>query len=334
MTIHAMLYDGKNSREHAVILRFDHDKHLHIPTHGIDYPLTQVVFSSRLGNTPRLIELPNGARCKVADNDKLDAILAQLQITPSRIHTLERSWRLAIGSMVLIMGFVIFMLTAGAGYSATFLATVLPESSLDYASTQALESLDESYLKESNLTQSQKAKILANFQILTGGEARYKLHFRSSKLFGPNAFALPSGDIVLMDQLVALDKESELYGVMGVLAHEKGHVVYKHGIKSLIKGAIATTVIGFITGDLSFVATSLPTMLITSSYSREFESQADSYAKQELQRLHISTKPLASLFKSIGGYHATRENDRNQTIIDYLSTHPSTVDRVKFFETE
>ena len=332
MKIRAKMYDGVSSKEHNVEIDFSKDKRLIIASHGIDVPLASVKISSRLGSTPRVIHLPNGERCKSDENDKIDEILDKLNIKRSKVHKLERSWKLAIASVVLIASFVGFMLTGGAKYSAEFLAKVLPQNSLDYASHRALAQLDKHYLHKSNLSADKKAKILAMFKKLTHEDSRYKLHFRSSPLMGANAFALPSGDVVLLDELVFLDKDKELRGVLGVLAHEKGHVVYKHGLKGIIKGAVASTVIGYVTGDLSFIATTLPTVMVTSSYSREFESQADQYAKSELKRLGVSSKPLAKLFINLEGFYNKKHKESNSTkFLDWMSSHPATKDRVKFF---
>ncbi|MCF6240833.1 MAG: M48 family metalloprotease, partial [Bacteroidales bacterium] len=87
-----------------------------------------------------------------------------------------------------------------------------------------------------------------------------------------------------------------------VLAHEKGHYVYKHGLKGLIKGTIAIAVVSYVTGDVSFIATALPTAMVTSKYSREFETQADKYAKSELKRLNIPSKPLVKMFIEMEKY--------------------------------
>jgi len=133
----------------------------------------------------------------------------------------------------------------------------------------------------------------------------------------------------LLDELVFLDKNPNHYGVLGVLAHEKGHYVYRHGLKILIKGAIATSIISYFTGDVSFIATTLPTILVTSKYSREYERQADIYAKGELERLNISSKPLANIFIEI-----EKENSKDNNLTNLLSTHPITKERIDYFSQE
>jgi len=329
MKIEAKLYDGKSSKEYIVDIEFRENKRVIINEFDIDEPIKNIKISSRLGNTPRLIEFPNGIRCKSDENDKIDSILKNLNIKTAPIHKLEKSWKLAISSIFVIVAFIVFMLTSGADYTANYLSTKLPKNILNSASIETLKQLDKTYLQESNLTQKQKNQILKLFQKLTDNSNEYKLHFRSSPKIGANAFALPSGDIILLDELVFLDKNSNYYGVLGVLAHEKGHYVYRHGLKILIKGTIATSIISYFTGDVSFIATTLPTILVTSKYSREYERQADIYAKGELERLNISSKPLANIFVEI-----EKENSKDNNLTNLLSTHPITKERIDYFSQE
>ena len=335
MKILAKLYDGVSSKEHIVEIEFTNNKRVVIKEFGIDEPIERVKIATRLGNTPRVIEFSNGIRCKSDDNDKIDEILERLGVNSAPIHKLEKSWKLAVISVVAIAAFIVFMLTAGASYTAEFLANRLPESTLDSASEITLKQLDKRYLHKSNLSNDRKVQIIKLFKKLTNNDPRYKLHFRSSPLMGPNAFALPSGDIVLLDELVFLDKDKNLYGVLGVLAHEKAHYVYKHGLKGLIKGTIATAVIGYFTGDVSFIVTTLPTALVTSKYSREYETQADKYAKAELKRLNISSKPLANIFIEMEKYYNKKYGkDNKESALDWFSTHPVTEERIKYFNQE
>ncbi len=335
MKINAKLYDGKSSKEHLVVVEFTNDKRLLIKEFGINEPLDNIKISTRLGNTDRVIELKDGIRIKSQENDKIDEILNSLKITKSSIHHLERSWKFALFSIATIVIFITFMLTYGADYSANFLANRLPQSTLDNASKATLKQLDKSLLHKSNLSNDRKVQILKLFNKLTNNDKHYKLHFRSSPKMGPNAFMLPSGDIVLLDELVFLDKDPNLYGVLGVLAHEKGHYIYKHGLKSIIKGTIATAFIAYITGDVSSIITILPTALVSTKYSREFEVQADKYAMSELRRLHIPPKYLANMFKSIQEYSKKRaKKESNIAKFNWLSSHPSTKDRIDFFNKE
>ena len=330
MLVNAFLYDGKSSKEHEVVIDFTFGRRVKIASHQIDVALEDVVIESRLGNTPRVIEFPNGVRCKSEENDKIDQVLLDFNLNKSKTHKIESSLSLTVGSVLLTIGFVWFMLTGGANYSANFLANILPQSSLNDLSEITLEQLEDTLLKESNLTTVEHDKIQAHFDRLADGDVRYKLHFRSAPEMGANAFALPSGDIVLTDELVALSKDSEYRDILGVLAHEKGHVVGKHSLRMAIKTGIASVIIGYVTGDISVIASTIPTVLVNSSYSRDFEREADAHAIKEMDKMGVSTLYMADLFEALATEHEGMES--NSTMGSLMASHPLTAERIKYFK--
>ena len=329
MLIDALLYDGKSSKEHEVVVEFTFGRRVLIASHQIDVALDEVKIESRLGNTPRVLNFPNGVRCKSQDNDKIDQLLRDFDISKSKAYRIESSWALSLGAVLITIGFVWFMLTGGASYTANAIATILPQSTLDEVSAMTLSKLEESYLDDSNLSEETRGILQEHFDRLTHGEKRYHLHFHSAPEMGANAFALPSGDVVLTDELVALSRDSEYRDILGVLAHEKGHVVHKHSLRMAIKTGIAGVIIGYVTGDISVIATSIPTILINSSYSREFEHEADVYAVEALREMNVSTIYIAELFESLAKEH--HELDQNSTLIGLVSSHPLTSERIDFF---
>jgi Zn-dependent protease with chaperone function len=329
MLIDALLYDGKSSKEHNVTMDFTFGRRVKIASHNIDVALDDVVIESRLGNTPRVIEFPNGIRCKSEENDKLDQVLLDFNLNKSKTHRIESSLTLMLASVLLTIGFVWFMLTGGANYSANFLANILPQSSLAEVSRITLEQLEENFLEKSKLSTNQERVIQEHFDKLTAGNSHYKLHFRSSPQMGPNAFALPSGDIVLTDQLVALSRDNDFRDILGVLAHEKGHVIEKHSLRMAIKGGIASVIIGYITGDISIIATTIPTILINSSYSRDFEREADAHALKEMEKLGVSTLYMADLFEALA--KKSREGEGSSNLVDLMASHPLTSERIMYF---
>ncbi|CAA6803053.1 MAG: Unknown protein [uncultured Sulfurovum sp.] len=328
MLVDAVLYDGKSSKEHKVTLDFTFGRRVKIASHNIDVALEEIHIASRLGNTPRVMEFPEGIRCKSMQNDKIDQLLRDFNLNKSKTHRIESSSILTLGSIVLTIAFVWFMLTAGANYSANLLANVLPKSTLDEVSSITLEHLEEGYLKPSKLSKRQEAIIQAHFNRLVAGDSTYKLHFRSSSQMGPNAFALPSGDIVLTDQLVALSRDNDFRDILGVLAHEKGHVAKKHSLRMAIKAGIASVIIGYITGDISFIATTIPTLLVNNSYSREFEREADVYAVKEMKRLNVSTRYMSELFEVLDAKYADKTHQSR--LRNLMASHPLTSERIEY----
>ena len=331
MLINAVLYDGKSSKEHEVVINFTSDKRVIIASHNIDVPLSEVIFESRLGNTPRVLSFENGIRCKSRENNKLDQVLKEFGLSKSKAYKIESSLGLTLASVMVTVGFILFMLTTGSTYTANALASILPPSTLTEVSNVTMTQLEKNYLKPSRLSDRQERIIQGHFDALTKGESRYKLHFRSSPQIGPNAFALPSGDIVLTDQLVALSQDDEFRDILGVLAHEKGHVVKKHSLRIAIKTGISGALIGYITGDISVLASTIPTVLINSSYSREFEHEADVYAVKELKKMDVSTEYIATLFEMLDKKYGNDDNSSSD-IMGMFASHPLTSERIEYFK--
>jgi hypothetical protein len=76
-TLSASFYDGKTSQKKEVQLQFYASGELVI--RGLEdelkYSLVDVRISARVGNTPRSLYLPGGAKCETFDNDAVDAFL-------------------------------------------------------------------------------------------------------------------------------------------------------------------------------------------------------------------------------------------------------------------
>jgi Zn-dependent protease with chaperone function len=99
--------------------------------------------------------------------------------------------------------------------------------------------LDQRIFEPSRFSDQRMEALSARFRQLRppSGEApQWRLAFRKSR-YGPNAFALPSGDIVLTDEMVRLLDDED--AVMGVLAHELGHL-HQHHITRRVEGAVVT----------------------------------------------------------------------------------------------
>jgi hypothetical protein len=119
----------------------------------------------------------------------------------------------------------------------------------------------------------------------------------SSKV--PNAFAMPGGKVYLLSGL--LDKSRQQDEVIGVLAHELGHLEHRDHLRRIIAtGGTAVFVnmlFGDVTGGGAMIA--IGNTLLTASYSRENEKQADDFAAQTLETLGRSAKPLGELLVRI-----------------------------------
>ncbi len=146
-----------------------------------------------------------------------------------------------------------------------------------------------------------------------------------------NAFALPGGYIVLFDGLLEFVKSPE--EVAGVLAHEMGHVIHRHGTQSMLRQMGLSVLFDFMLGGGGgSIGAELGSMVLALSYSREAELQADGTGIDILQSAGVRPVGLAAFFKRL----QAREGDITGPF-QILSTHPSfaaRLDRLKSVEDE
>jgi Zn-dependent protease with chaperone function len=137
----------------------------------------------------------------------------------------------------------------------------------------------------------------------------------------PNAFALPGGQAYYLSELLAASETPDEFA--GVLAHEFGHVYYRHGMTSLIASSTTGLLVGFILGDMTgiSVAAAIGSALIATRFSREAEAQADAFAAATARRLHFGITGLADLLDRV-----SKDDDFSKALA-LFATHPLTAER-------
>jgi beta-barrel assembly-enhancing protease len=150
-----------------------------------------------------------------------------------------------------------------------------------------------------------------------------------------NAFALPGGPMYVNRGMIeAAQNEGEMAGVM---AHELSHVALRHstaqqtrvnnpinqilGIGAILGGAIVGGQSGAQLGQTIVAGYFL-------SYSREYETQADTLGAQIMARAGYDPRDLANMFKTI-----ERESGGSNSP-EWLSSHPSPANRYQNIERE
>jgi Zn-dependent protease with chaperone function len=293
-----------------------------------------VKISSRLGDVPRRIRLPDGATFETGDNDGIDDMLREARWGFGRgwVNRLESSW----GSVAISVAFACAAAAAfviwGIPATARVLALETPPTLATMVSDQTLEIMDGHYLKPSKLSDADKARAQALFDrvaaVSSCGAFRCTLVFREGALIGANAFALPDGRIVLTDQLWKMIKSND--EIEGVFAHEMSHVAHAHGLQRVYEASLVPATIAVVTGDVSQVsqfAVILPGILMQSAYSRDFESQADADAVQVLRRIGARPSAMGDLLERLERTKCGKDGCGP----NWLGDHPETRRRVEMF---
>lgn len=277
----------------------------------------------------RLIDLPDGGRLESVDK-AMSACLASISTASSRgLHFLENhKWAIVLSVLgVLLASYV--LLTQGIPLLAEGVARALPASVEQKMGKEALNTLDDpalGYFAPSTLAAAQTASIRQALETMcahTQSCPHFRLHFRASPKIGPNAFALPGGDIIMTDELVKLSEQNS--EMVAVLAHELGHVKQRHALRQTLQGTIAGLLVLAVTGDVSSVAAGLPVFMMQMRYTRDMENEADAYALQQLKSACIPPKYFASLMLRL------EKTLKGEGMPEWLASHPDTQKRIEPF---
>ncbi len=353
MEITGELYDGKTSAHWSARLTAHAGGllQLHWDEGTSNYPLDTVAITSRLGNTPRYLTLPDGRKFETRDNDAVDALLQQhsqqgIHGWQSYLHKLESHLHYVALALVVVIAFSWGMLKYGLPAASEGIAYALPQNIMQNATDSTLAFLDDHYLEPSELDEAVQQRLAARFAAMSKQVEQgfnYQLLFRKGgEMLGANAFALPSGTIVMTDELVAIANNDE--ELVAVLAHELGHVVNRHSLRQVLQNSALSLAITYTTGDASSLIVALPVLFVQMGYSRKFEHEADQFAYDYLQHNAIATQYFATILEGLEAAHMVRRDKHKENkkeegsklvdVFEYLSTHPPTAERVKRFREE
>lgn len=148
-----------------------------------------------------------------------------------------------------------------------------------------------------------------------------------------NAFALPGGQVFITTGLLGeLDAESQLAGVLG---HEIGHVVARHGAERLAKqqlGAMLVNAIGVAASDerqggqqAAMIAQAV-NQLVSLNYGREDELESDRLGFEFMTDADYNPEGLVELMQI---FEAAESRGRPP---EFLSTHPNPGNRIDRLE--
>jgi predicted Zn-dependent protease len=140
-----------------------------------------------------------------------------------------------------------------------------------------------------------------------------------------NAFAAPGGNIVIFRGLLERTRTAE--ELAGVLSHELQHILQRHVTRTLLQhvstGLLVAAVTGDVSGATAFGLETARTLGIL-RYSRQNEEEADREGMQMLIRAGIDPAGMISVFELL-----KKEGGELPALLGYLSTHPSTEDRIE-----
>jgi len=328
MSVKGYRYDGKSSNREKINLSVDNEGNIIISSEEEKYTYSKNEYKvlPRLGVGPVKIQYVDGSSCEIPGTESIDQYFS-IEDPGLKLRALEGKKIYVTLAVILTLMCSVGLFKYGVPYISRHVAELIPKSVESSMGTETLKVLDKIFLEPSLLPEHRNLQLskLVNDSINEYDDAsNYTIEFRRSRSLGANALALPSGIIIITDDMVALaDDDREILAVIG---HEIGHIQNRHAVRLLLQDSMFVLFLVFITGDMSSISTltaALPTLLVQMSYSRSFETESDSYAKEYFAKRNIDKKYLVSLFEKLG---RQKEGD-NET--GYLSSHPAIADRIK-----
>ncbi|MEH6649379.1 MAG: M48 family metallopeptidase [Motiliproteus sp.] len=303
----------------------------------------RVTISSRLANSPRYLNFPDGSVIETLDNDRVDDWIERFRRdglsnkTNGWLHRLESNLKFVLLALVVTVTVVWGTLQFGAPAAANAIAKALPAELLDRASQETLYFLEKHWLQPTNLSVQRQQQLQQHFSeaISSHSGLRIRVSFRDGAVMGANAFALPDGHIIFTDQIVKLAQHDD--ELLAILGHEIGHVEHRHSQRRLIQNSLFIFVLAMITGDMSGTSElvlGLPVLFAELAYSRANETEADLYALTFLQQRNISPHRFNDLMlrlQAASDQKKGRSGEENNWQ-RYLSSHPVTKERIQRFE--
>ncbi len=336
----ALHFDGRSARARPVRLAVEDGCLIAQPLADegsaagapLRWPLDQVQWPERTRHGQRLLHLVDGAQLQVADSAAFDRWRAQHGPREGWVVRAQQRWRSTLVALVLLMAVGAAGYLWGVPWAARGVVALLPPAVDVTVGVQAFESVRAQWLRPTKLPAARQVELRKAFAAAVaqawpaGGPPAYTLHFfAASSDLGPNAFALPGGDIVVTDELVKLLQGHD-DTLLGVMAHELGHVQHRHGMQALAQFALLNTATGVALGDFSSMLAVLPAWMAQMGYSRNAERQADDVAARVLRASGRPPAAMALLFERL----AQRPEARSGLPIA-LASHPADAERMRRF---
>lgn len=232
--------------------------------------------------------------------------------------------RLTILAGVALLGVTAGFYVWGIPGLAKFLAPHIPVSWEEQLGTSVLEQLAplaNRCVDQNRLHALEKIVTKLSRAML---DSPYHIHLTVLDRSVMNAFALPGGHVVVFRGLLEATETPEQFA--GVLAHELQHIHKQHSTRAFLEQASSSLLIAAVSGDFTgalVYGIEGARVLGMLRYSRSHEDEADREALLLLQTIGIDPAEMIAFYRIMEAQHP-----HDSVVPSYLSTHPSTDDRI------
>jgi predicted Zn-dependent protease len=341
LALPAIWFDGTNARawpceldwqDGELILRVAQDQ----PRR---YARAQVGWPERTRHGARQVRLPDGGVVSVNDARAWDDWAQAAGLLQPWAVRWALSWRAVAVALALLLACLFAAWRWGIPWGAQQAVQWVPDRLQTNLGQRVMQDLEQrQWLAPSELKPEVRARIEDSVAGMVKKAYRddappHQLHFRKApKWLGPNAFALPGGDIVITDALVVLLQsagDTVNPALLGVVAHELGHVRERHGLRLVFEAGAITVLTGWWLGDFSSILSAAPALAAQAGYSRDHERSADLEARRVMRAADIDPAAMVTFFQALNRAVPGRDGDN---LAFGLATHPVDSERIRFFQ--
>lgn len=320
--------DGESLHSSRVIARVSDDGLLHVI--GKDFvvsaPARSVRASTRLGRLPYVLRLPQGGVLELAFSPETEALIEKRRHSGRLMRVvrwLETRAATTTILLVLLAASLVALLRSGETWLAQRAAERVPTNVEAEAGLMGYAVLAQIFQPSELDADAQLRLQRAMERLKQAGKFHLTPVLKVVRLGAPNAITLPGGIVIVTDELVRLAANDD--ELAALIAHELGHSEGRHGLQTVLRDHTALALVSLLTGDRSQVSSfagTLPLQLLQAGYPTEFETEADAYAVDLLQRAGINPRALVLLQQRL-------EKNRRATddAFSYLATHPASAER-------
>ena len=327
-------YDGLSAHPHRLRVEIGREHLRLLPEFGglaeaRRYALAGLACPEPWQGVARGLPLPDGSSLWV-DDDAAASFLYALKragLRPSRVSRLMQSWPWGVVATLMVFALVVWLDRKGIPWAAEWAVQSLPPRIENRILQPVFQHFDRLQLAPSELPPERRERLRQRFMAAAKAiapEQEFQLEFRTLPQGAAiNAFAFP-GHIVVLDDLVwSLDDDE----VLGVLGHELGHLVHRHGMEGLLRTGGLVILGTAVLGDASMLGAGALVLARSRQHNREAEHEADVYALLLVDAAGVPRRALVSFM------HKLEAIEKDASLPpEWALSHPATTRRREYFE--
>jgi beta-barrel assembly-enhancing protease len=224
-----------------------------------------------------------------------------------------------VGLALITLGIIYFMSQHAIPFASEKAVYLIPPSFDD--------KIGETYYNEFiqfNYVDENKTKLVQKFVDKMELDNKKKIKITVVNSYEVNAFALPSGHVVVYTGI--LDQMERYEELAALVSHEVSHINKRHSMRALLRELSGQLFFSAILGDVSRftdILMSNANELKGLSYSRNLETEADREGMKLMRKNKINIVGFQLLFERLSAVTKGAEPP------EFLNTHPLSSDRIK-----